>query len=82
MRRANQSIYRVYKGLSSILGDPLNAGGPLTSEIEQGRLISVAWACQAAKRQMNDCVKQYTTPESFDAARREHAREVPASVLR
>jgi COX assembly protein 1 len=39
-----------------------------------GRTISVAWACRNQLKQVQDCMVQFTGPESMEQVRKEYLR--------
>lgn len=43
--------------------------------------MSVAWACRAQNREVNDCLHQYTRAEDYDAIKLEYMHERRPDLL-
>jgi len=44
------------------------------AECSSGRLFSVAWACRGKYQDLQQCMLQYTSPESMQVVRSEYIR--------
>jgi len=44
------------------------------AECATGRTLSVAWACKANYKAVQDCMVQYTGPEAMETVRKEYLR--------
>jgi len=44
------------------------------AECATGRTVSVAWACKAKYKEVQDCMLQFTGPDAMETVRREYLR--------
>ncbi|EPQ30835.1 uncharacterized protein PFL1_01733 [Pseudozyma flocculosa PF-1] len=42
------------------------------ADCSSGRTVSVAWACRGEHKALQDCLKQYTSPEAFEKVKADY----------